>query len=96
MIRFAAIFALSLVACSALHERTNMPRPPWCVRGGNAPVGMSMDDYGATYTPGMQRGPAPAVPDSYLVPERDAGIDCVAPPWWNPPEPDEALRATEL
>lgn len=47
---------------------------------------MSMDDYGSTYTPGMQRGPAPAAPDSYLIPEAEAGEECDAPPWGNPPE----------
>lgn len=28
-----------------------------------------------------------AAPDSSLIPQRDAGPDCVAPPWWDdPPE----------
>lgn len=86
MKRVVAVVCLSLCACGAFHERATMPRPPVCVRGGNRPAQMSMDDYGSTYTPGMQRGPAPAAPDSYLIPEAEAGEECDAPPWGNPPE----------
>ncbi len=77
---------VSLCACGTFHERAAMPRPPVCVQGGNRPVQISMDDYGSTYTPDMQRGPAPAAPDSYLVPEAMAGKECDAPPWWDAPE----------
>ena len=82
------VVCVSLSACNGLHERQNMPRPPVCVRGGARPVIASMEDYGSTYTPEMQPGPAPAAPDSYLVSSADAGADCVAPPWWDPPSVD--------
>jgi hypothetical protein len=49
------------------------------------PVEMSTVDYGSTYTPGMN-GPAAAAPESHLVPQDQVGPECVAPPWWIPPE----------
>jgi hypothetical protein len=77
--------SLFVAACGPFHYRANMPRPPVCVVGGMKPLEASLDDYGATYTPGMN-GPAPAAPETRLVPEREAGAECVAPPWWVPPE----------
>jgi hypothetical protein len=87
MNRIAVVASLALTACGGLAQRADMPRPPFCVVGGSDPVVTSMDDYGSTYTADMQRGPAPAAPDSHLVPEAQARPDCEAPPWWNPPEP---------
>lgn len=77
--------ALSVCACSGPLSRTNMPRPPFCVKGGAAPISMSMMDYGTSYTPDVS-GTLEADPESYLVPEADAGKNCVSPPWWFPPE----------
>ncbi len=77
-------FALSSCACSGFTYRT-MPRPPFCVRGGMASMSQSMVDYGTSYTPDLT-GTTEAIPDSYLVPEAQAGEDCVPPPWWSPPE----------
>jgi hypothetical protein len=78
-------FALCGCACGGFSYRTDMPRPPVCVKGGAAPVSMSMSDYGTSYTPDMT-GTLETTPDSYLVPEAQAGEDCVPRPWWSPPE----------
>lgn len=77
--------ALSSSACGGSVYRTEMPRPPFCVKGGAAPVSMSMADYGTSYTPDVT-GTLEADPDSYLVPEAQAGKNCVPPPWWSPPQ----------
>jgi hypothetical protein len=74
---------LGISACGPFHYRATMPRPPYCVVGGTEPLAQSMDDYGSTYTPGLN-GPASSPDDTYLVPESEAGPTCVAPPTWFP------------
>ncbi len=77
--------ALATTACGPFQYRTAMPRPPVCVVGGNEPLQTSLDDYGATYTPGMN-GPAPSPPETHLVASNQVTGECVAPPWWTPPD----------
>jgi hypothetical protein len=47
--------ALGLCACDSVHYRAQMPRPPYCVVGGAATIEQSMDQYGETFTPHIDR-----------------------------------------
>ena len=85
----ASAMTLGLFGCGAMLERRDMPRSPYCVLGGTAPVDISQEDYGTTYTPGLEPGPAAAVPESRVVVATDA-VRCVPPPWWEP----RAIRAS--
>jgi hypothetical protein len=67
-----------------VHLPHHAPAAVLC-EGGMASISASMVDYGTSYTPDLT-GTTEAIPDSYLVPEAQAGEDCVPPPWWSPPE----------
>ena len=73
MTRASTLALFALAACSGIRMRTPPPTESVCEKGGMRPAEQSMDDYGSTYTEGMN-GPDPSDVPGRLVPNTpDAG-----------------------
>jgi hypothetical protein len=69
MALFALPFVLGVAACGGSERPVASPPPrasTLCLTGGLVPAEESMEDYGTTYTPGLE-GPAPAAPPRHVA-----------------------------